>query len=365
MLNSRLLAKLGVIAAALTATGAYAQSSVTLYGIADVSVRYITNDNANNDGRLFMTNGAISNSRWGMKGSEDLGGGLSAIFRLESGIELNNGQGDGALFNRSAYVGLSSNQWGTLTAGRQYSPLFDQLSNTFDPLTVGNYDQNEWLPVALSDGMRFNNTVKYNGTFSGLNVEAMYGFGNQAGSVGAGSTYALSAAYTLAGLSVDAGYQQIADTNNNHQKIVNLGAVYAFNTVHAYAGWIYSKDNTGAVDTLMWELSDASAPNGGHFLTGTGRIDNGFYAGAAWQATAPLTLTAAAYYDRMKNALETNGTLGDGNRLALVGVAEYALSKRTEVYGTVDYNRGNGAATANFPGRNNQTGVAIGFRNIF
>ncbi len=99
---------------------AFAQSSVTLYGIADTSVRYLTNADSANNNKLSMTNGAISNSRWGVKGTEDLGGGLSAIFRLESGINLQDGTGSDSqrLFNRYAYVGLSS-AYGTLTLGRQ------------------------------------------------------------------------------------------------------------------------------------------------------------------------------------------------------------------------------------------------------
>src|ERR1700743_1533660 len=81
----------GGAALAMTSEQASAQSSITLYGLATVSVRYLTNSNAKNDGRLFMTNGAITNSRWGLRGSEDLGGGLKAIFDLESGINLQGG----------------------------------------------------------------------------------------------------------------------------------------------------------------------------------------------------------------------------------------------------------------------------------
>ncbi|HEY4298994.1 MAG TPA: porin, partial [Paraburkholderia sp.] len=84
-------ALVGGAALAVTSAQAWAQSSITLYGVADVSVRYLTNSNAKNDDRLYMTNGAITNSRWGLRGSEDLGSGLKAIFDLESGINLQNG----------------------------------------------------------------------------------------------------------------------------------------------------------------------------------------------------------------------------------------------------------------------------------
>src|SRR4051794_8023381 len=124
-ITSRAATALAASAIAFACQSAFAQSSVTLYGVADVGVRYLTNANANNDGKLFMTNGAITNSRIGLKGAEDLGGGLKAIFRLESGVELQNGQySDGQReFNRAAYVGLAR-QYGTLTLGRQKTPLF-------------------------------------------------------------------------------------------------------------------------------------------------------------------------------------------------------------------------------------------------
>ena len=179
---------------AIAAQSSFAQSSVTLYGIVDTSVRYLTNANANNDSQVAMGDGPITGSRWGLKGSEDLGDGLSAVFRLENGFNLWNGQLASAntLFNRMAYVGLSSNQYGAVTFGRQNTPLFDQLGNVYDPLTVGNYDQDGWLPGALGYGLRENNSVKYNGQFGGLTVAAMYSFGNVAGSNGANNMYGLN-----------------------------------------------------------------------------------------------------------------------------------------------------------------------------
>ena len=100
-------------------------------------------------------------------------------------------------------------------------------------------------------------------------------------------------------------------------------------------------------------------------LKGSGRVDNGPFAGVTWQATRTLMLTGAAYYDHMSNAAIGNGQLGSGNRYTFVALAEYALSKRTEVYGTVDFDKVSGAASVELPGKNNQTGVALGLRTIF
>ncbi len=362
---------IGTAAVALTCQHAAAQSSVTLYGIVDTSVRYLTNANAANDSQVQMMEGPITGSRWGLKGSEDLGGGLSTVFRLENGFNLWNGQfaSSGVLFNRMAYVGLSSNQYGTVTLGRQNTPLFDQLGNVFDPLTVGNYDQDGWLPGAMGYGLRENSSVKYNGQFGGLNVEGMYAFGGVAGSTGANNMYGFTAAYNYGPLSFDAGYQQNSDQFNNKYRVANAGAVYVIGSVKLYGGWLWGQDNTGMVDAFM---ASAGSPAANYAstahpaVTKTNRIDTGLYAGATWQVTSPLLLTAAYYYDHAKNGLNPDGSLSTGVRYSAVLLAEYSLSKRTEVYSTVDFMRGTGSAAASdFPGRNNQTGVAVGLRNIF
>ena len=375
-ITSRAIAGMGASVIALACQSAFAQSSVTLYGVADVSVRYLTNANANNDGKLFMTNGAITNSRIGLKGEEDLGGGLKAIFRLESGVELENGQyADSArAFNRAAYVGLSSG-YGTLTLGRQKTPLFDMLGDTYDPLTVGNYFENAWLPVALGAGLYADNAVKYNGTFAGLTLGAMYSFGTNytatgaggfsgqvPGHMGAGNMYGFTASYAMGPLSIGGGYQQNSDNSSNKQKIWNANAVYTVGAAKLYVGYLHSTDDTGFVDSILQQRGLVS---GTDILKGSGRRDDGPFAGITYQVTPALLLTGAFYYDHMKNAAIGGGATGSGNRYTGVALAEYALSKRTEVYGTVDFNKVTGAADVELPGRSNQTGVSIGLRNLF
>src|ERR1700748_2322615 len=114
------LITLAVLGLGTAATAAQAQSSVTLYGLIDAGVTYVNSTKTANGGHSLIAeqDGAtagLSGSRWGMRGNEDLGGGLAAIFVLESGFSYNNGtsgQG-GALFGRQAFVGLSSTQYGT------------------------------------------------------------------------------------------------------------------------------------------------------------------------------------------------------------------------------------------------------------
>ncbi|VVD33356.1 exported protein of unknown function [Paraburkholderia dioscoreae] len=103
-------ATVGVTCAGLAgfAAGAHAQSSVTLYGIVDAGVEYV-NHASKDGGAARLVSGGKNTSRWGLRGVEDLGGGLKAVFQLESGINIANGQFDdssGAIFDRRATIGL-------------------------------------------------------------------------------------------------------------------------------------------------------------------------------------------------------------------------------------------------------------------
>src|SRR5699024_1431858 len=105
----------------------------------------------------------LSGNRWGLRGSEDLGNGTSAIFRIESGFDITNGESgqDGRLFGRQAIIGLSNDQWGTVTLGRQFNPGDDYVS-ILDPFQ----DDGGYLTAArntfgdsLSDW--YDNSFKY------------------------------------------------------------------------------------------------------------------------------------------------------------------------------------------------------------
>src|ERR1700722_20354845 len=122
-LSSLSLALLGAAGAA------HAQSSVTLYGVLDDSIQYVNNVNVSgsNKSSVGLAAGNLQGNRWGLKGTEDLGGGLKAVFQLENGFSPNSGamgsyNGSSKLFGRQAFVGLSSDQFGTVTIGRQYDP---------------------------------------------------------------------------------------------------------------------------------------------------------------------------------------------------------------------------------------------------
>lgn len=340
-----------------------AQSSVTLYGLVDTSVRYLNNANSVNDDLISMREGVVTPSRFGLKGSEDIGGGNTVIFRLENQFQLYSGKldnGSNTLFQRHAWVGISNSQYGTLTVGRQQTPFFDMMGNIYDPLTVGDYWQDSWVFNPVGPFLFTNSSVKYAGDFGGLHLEGMYGFGNVTGSVGQNSMYGFTASYQLGSLSADVGFQQ-NDVQSKKFNIVNVGVNFALTTqLKILGGWLHSQDNTGLADVDMQQSGAPTLPR-----VSPNRIDDSLYAGTQWQVSPPLAVTVAGYYDHARNAARLDGSLGVGTNYSATVLAEYSLSKRTEVYGTVDFTRGTGAFLADYPGRNNQTGVAVGFRNIF
>ncbi len=187
---------------------AQAQSSVTLYGIIDEGF----NINTNSGGKHLynLSSGVLSGSRWGLRGAEDLGGGLKAVFVLENGFDINTGallQG-GLMFGRQAYVGLSSSQSGTVTFGRQYDAVVDNVG----PLEVAD----QWggyiaaHPGDLdnfNNAYRTNNTVKYtSANYAGLTFEGTYSFGGAAGDFTHNQIWSLGASYNNGPLALGAAY---------------------------------------------------------------------------------------------------------------------------------------------------------------
>ena len=152
------LTVLGTIASA-----ANAQTSVTLYGLIDAGLTYTNNQGGAHN--FQATSGAVNGSRWGLRGAEDLGGGLKAIFTLENGFNIMNGKlGQGGReFGRQAFVGLSSDSAGALTLGRQYDSVVDYLG----PLALtgtqygGTQAAHPFDNDNLDNSFRISNSVKY------------------------------------------------------------------------------------------------------------------------------------------------------------------------------------------------------------
>jgi predicted porin len=350
------MASLGLAAAA-----AHAQSSVTLYGVADAAVRYLTGANKNDDSQFSLANGAISQSRWGLRGREDLGGGLYAQFKLESGFNLPNGasSSSGVLFNRYASVGIGSNTYGLLTLGQQNNPTYEFLIDGWDPLTVGNYLQNEWVPVAFSNTLHGgNNMAMYTYTRGQLIARAAYSFGGVAGSFSTGSLRSVAVAYGPAPFGIQVGYVQSENASNLRQTSYNVQLRYDYNGGELFLGYYNSNDQTGSVEAFL----SGSAPTPS---TTNPRKDNAMVAGATYSLTPAIKFSVAGYYDWASNVLGRSGDAGDGRRYTLVGLAEYYFSGRTSLYATVDFNRMSGATRIEAPNGSDQLGVAIGLRSRF
>ncbi|WP_426077944.1 porin [Janthinobacterium sp. PSPC3-1] len=156
---------------------ALAQSSVTIYGVADAGL--VVDKDAAGDRLTRVASGVASGSRIGFKGKEDLGNGLSALFMLESGFNIDtgtSGQG-GLLFGRQAYVGLSGTG-GTVTLGRQYSPYYLALRDVADPFVIGLAGTASNIMVT---NIRVDNMAQYSTpTWNKLSADVAYGFGEVA-----------------------------------------------------------------------------------------------------------------------------------------------------------------------------------------
>jgi predicted porin len=369
-------ALLGVSATlACFAVPAWAQSSVTLYGLIDEGIRYSTNQTATHGSKLYMSEGAGTGNRWGIKGTEDLGGGTSAIFDLQSGFNPATGASDqqGQLFGRYAYVGVANNLWGTVKLGRQYGAGFDFVS-TFDPVQVGNQNPVDFEIFLL--GVRFDNTVTYSNNFGPVAVEVQRSFGGQAGSTSKGSTTALNAIYTTGGLKVGVLGQQSKDSANHNMYAGSIGAKYDFAKATLYSYYIYSRRDAGfaiAANNSGGPLANTSLVNNADTVAGPNtqtkaRIDNLFNLGGAYMPAPDLKFTVGGLYDHVTNVAGSQS----GHIASFYGIADYLLSKRTDVYVEVDHSLLGGASVTDpnspigtFGGKNNSTSAMVAMRTRF
>lgn len=202
---------LGAIAA--FSLSANAQGSVAIYGIIDAGITYI--DNQGGGKQYKFADGVNYGNRLGFRGSEDLGGGLRALFNLEMGFNLRNGtlgQG-GRGFGRQSWVGLESASLGTVTMGRQYDFVRDYLTQ----FNYGGYasvyagHQGDYDRIS---GKQMDNAVKYvTPSFGGFTAGAMFAFGEQIDAFNTKTAFSLGSGYKNGPLSVGAAYVRLNDTN--------------------------------------------------------------------------------------------------------------------------------------------------------
>jgi len=335
--------KASVVAAALCVAGAaHAQSSVTLYGIADAGLMYQTHTAPAAPGgptphQFSLTNAGYSPSLFGMMGTEDLGGGLKATFKLESGIDLSNGGFDNpggghGLFNRTADVGLSSDRFGTLLAGLQISPFFDTVYE-LDPRSAAEFGSALTPNVdnAMIATIFMPNAVTYTSpNIAGFQVAGLFGLGGIAGNFQAGRSWSVSGKYTNGTLLVGAAYISVNNGNMNTNGLLTNSGLAAVNSlllanVRAWtAGASYKLDTvTVKASFTNYKANSAPVPN---FSTDTSV--NMYTFGADWFALPYLDLNGAVYYqdDRVHS--------GSHSITAAIGT-QFFLSKRTALYAQV------------------------------
>lgn len=338
---------------ASVSTLAHAQSSVTLYGLIDVGMVYTNNTGGHS--QVKMSSGNINGSRWGLKGSENLGGGLQTLFVLESGYSLANGQlGQGGdLFGRQAYVGLSSASAGTVLIGRQY----DSITDYPGPFEAAN----QWLPYFgahpadldnVNGTNRINNTIKFRSlNYGGFSFGGMYSLGGVAGQYTRNQIYALGAGYKQGPVALGVAYENIRDPNyslygNNASSSTTASNV----TNRIFSG--YASAHTQQVIAAGGAYTIGAATIGGTYSytqfgnlgseTGLPTVNAGRSAmfhnaevNFKYQMTPAFLL--GAMYDYTKGFGVYSATYQQG---ALGGV--YLLSKRTDLYADVMYQHASG-----------------------
>lgn len=223
------------LAAALVAAAplfAAAQTNVTLYGIVDMAVE--SADTGAPGGRhTFVNSGDESSSRFGFRGSEDLGDGLKAIFNIEGGFAADTGVGDSSgLFQRRSVVGLEG-AFGTVTLGREYSPIASVAGAT-DEFGQGFYGSNLSAFGTGRDTRRLSNSVNYRSAeWNGLKLLAAYSAGEKTTGP-SGDLKGIGVEYTNAGLYLGAAYHSIKNDANTDDKEYGAGAAYTFSQLGGF-----------------------------------------------------------------------------------------------------------------------------------
>ncbi|WP_322013674.1 porin [Paraburkholderia sp. J12] len=362
---------LALLAAAGTA---HAQSSVTLYGVIDESIQWAHNTvdaNGNNKNLVGLFGGNISGDRWGLKGTEDLGGGLKAVFQLENGFDINTGKlGQGGLmFGRQAFVGLTSDQYGTVTLGRQYDPLVDMIQ----PLTADNYFGSTFATPGDVDNndnsSRTNNAIKYTSPLiDGFQFEGLYALGGVAGSTGSGQSWGAAGTYGIGSFNVAAGYFMMDNASSLAARTNSDGVV----------GWA-SGATSGAVFDSQINDAYASAKSIGTASIAAQYVAGPFtfsarYSNVQFKPDGFSTFTSTQKYNvaggflgyQLNPALllglgytYTHGSGDSSNTYHQVALgADYNLSKRTDLYALAAYQHANGQEPGAAPGTS--AGASIG-----
>lgn len=377
-----------------------AQSRVTLYGLLDSGVSYSSRVAPTGGSRFSVDSGDLQQSRWGMRGTEDLGGGLKALFILEGGFSVANGTaGQGGLpLGRTTVVGLEG-PFGTVELGRR-KDFIDEIATwyssvaNFGVFINGVHDNN----LDRVGGARANNSVRYDSPeFRGFKANMTYGFGNTAGSMSTGQSLGFGANYANGPFGIGIGYwqsrlgtgTQAANSSSDQGtasgagcnptlgsagqtciKTWMLGSSYTADKFRVYASWSRTLQplatyggNSAPFSTTFTRLAGAGAFTAAGSNNGATNV---FDVGANYYVAPDLVLVASVLQSRYSFVgTSTQGRLTQYN----VGV-DYVLSKRTDVYSYFANLRAsnmyNPGVTGGSPGADlMQSAMTIGLRHKF
>ena len=327
--NSKKIGLAVVASASALAAQAQQASNVEVYGQVGLSVTSKNHQTAADANLTEMATNTINVSHLGFRGREDLGNGLTALFRLESALAPNNGvigkPNGSSFFDRQAYVGLSSNSWGNITFGRQFHALIDRTIRSLDLYQVGPANAHV-VPLALYGVNRFsgndtrsNNTIKYRLDPSvGLQAGASYSLGGVAGSDSKGSSYSYDLAYVGSDFNIGAGLVSYNGLNTLGTTTVlpkhemwAVGGSMKFGVLTPYVAYYNSTLDSATTAGLKTQVNKITS------------------VGVAWRAD-PAVLVRAGYYT--DKGTDLNNVAGrNGKKDTVVVSAEYFLSKRTSL----------------------------------
>jgi predicted porin len=359
---------------------AHAESTVSLYGILDVAVRR-DSDLAAGKSRVAELGGMVNTSRWGFRGSEDLGSGLKANFRLEGGINPDTGTQNetASLFDRRATVGLSGN-WGRLDVGRdmtfgwEFTPVYDPLGGALATPTPTSHAAGR--AALLVNGFMFvtnnpynnaklrDNNVKYEYTAAnGLLVGLDYSFGETAGDTSKKSGRQAALGYMKNDINIITSYDVLRDANDRQQRVVvaggNFKATSALKVTLGYAAMTADALFAPTSNVVTGAIANYSSTFG---VAANGKIKVATSAaGLDYRVLPQVSLIPAVYHTRV-----TGDGIPGNNYNTYAVLSKYTLSKQTFLYAALDHETAtvNGGLTT-VSGKRTNTGVTVGIQTRF
>ena len=332
---------LGLLAAGITS--AYAQSSVTIGGIVDAAVQHKTNAGTTaatrGDSLNSVIPGGMSQSRLNFNVVEDMGGGLKALANLEHRLLIDTGSAGSTNFWQQSWVGLESKEFGRVSLGRQFNVLFDAMTSTYASYKYSPYVEPFKPEIGMTLGARNDNMIKYLIVAGGLAAEFQYSLseGNALAASANGKSSGGFLKYSEGEFAVVGAYLALTDTATSKQvKETNFGGSYTSGPVYLSAAWGKTSFDLGFPAALNAAISAGVGGALGANMATTALTDSRTMTqfGGTYQVTSALNI--GANYWNVKQTGVTPAT-GDGTMKLMNVVADYAFSKRTEVYVHFDH----------------------------